>query len=189
MAKNAIIFHGTDDKAGSYWQPWLKGELEKAGYSVEMPYFPKLNHEPIEETLKKVLPKYKFDSQTVMVGHSAGVSLILSILERIDARIDKAILVAGPAYISDDMPVQNNPAIQESYDWQRIKQNAVDFVFINSVNDTWGCSDKHGRKMFDNLGGTLIIKNEGHMGSTTYKQPYKEFPLLKFLILGDPSEG
>lgn len=36
--------------------------------------------------------------------------------------------------------------------------------------------------MFENLGGMLIINNEGHMGSDTFKQPYKEFPLLLKLI-------
>jgi len=38
-------------------------------------------------------------------------------------------------------------------------------LFINSVNDPWGCNDKQGRKMFDNLGGTLVVNNDGHMGS------------------------
>jgi hypothetical protein len=34
--------------------------------------------------------------------------------------------------------------------------------------------------MFDHLGGTQIIKHgEGHMGSDTFKQPYKEFPLYR----------
>ncbi|HZP55170.1 MAG TPA: alpha/beta hydrolase [Candidatus Saccharimonadales bacterium] len=186
---NAIIFHGTDDKPGSYWQTWLKDELEKAGYQVEMPYLPQLNHEPIADSLARVLTKYHFGKETVLVGHSAGVSLILSILEKIEPRINKAIMVAGPAYISKNMPVQNNPAIQDSYDWSLIKKHAKEFVFVNSINDPWGCDDQHGRKMFDNLGGTLIIKNEGHMGSTKFNQPYKRFPLLKFLILGDGSEG
>ncbi len=37
--------------------------------------------------------------------------------------------------------------------------------------------------MFDHLGGTQIIKHgEGHMGSDTFTQPYREFPLLVQLI-------
>jgi len=36
--------------------------------------------------------------------------------------------------------------------------------------------------MFDHLGGMQIIRHEGHMGSTTHKQSYKEFPLLTQLI-------
>jgi hypothetical protein len=37
--------------------------------------------------------------------------------------------------------------------------------------------------MFDKLGGTLIIKSgEGHMGSDSFNQPYKEFPLIITLV-------
>jgi hypothetical protein len=38
--------------------------------------------------------------------------------------------------------------------------------------------------MFDHLGGTLIVRHgEGHMGSDSFNQPYKEFPLLEKLIV------
>jgi len=72
--------------------------------------------------------------------------------------------------------------LQDKYDWQKIKEHCQDFVFINSINDPWGCNDKQGRIMFDNLGGTLVINQEGHMGSDTFHQPYKEFPLLIKLL-------
>jgi hypothetical protein len=36
--------------------------------------------------------------------------------------------------------------------------------------------------MFEHLGGTLIINNEGHMGSDSFHQPYKAFPFLLKLI-------
>ena len=50
-------------------------------------------------------------------------------------------------------------------------------------NDPWTCDDKQGRMMLDHLGGVQVIpKGEGHMGSTTYNQPYKEFPLLVKLV-------
>ncbi len=38
--KNVIIFHGTDCKPEDFWYSWLKNELEKAGYTVEVPYYP-----------------------------------------------------------------------------------------------------------------------------------------------------
>lgn len=72
--------------------------------------------------------------------------------------------------------------IQDVYDWEKIKRNVRELYFINSVNDPWGCNDVEGRWMFDRLGGTLIINHEGHMGSDTFKQPYKEFPLLLKLL-------
>lgn len=185
--KNAIIFHGTDDKAGSYWQAWLKTELEKDGYKVEMPYYPGINHDPIDEFLPKVLASHKFNEETVLIGHSAGGPLILSILQNIDTKIKQAVLVAGYCTKPDDqMP---DPILQSSYNWEIIKDHAKDFVFINSVNDPWKCNDKQGRAMFDKLGGTVIIKNEGHFGSGKYNQPYPKFPLLRALILGDENEA
>lgn len=70
----------------------------------------------------------------------------------------------------------------DSYDWQKIKVNSENFIFINSINDPWGCDDRHGRELLSRLGGMIIINHEGHMGSDAYHQPYKEFPLLVKLI-------
>ena len=113
---------------------------------------------------------------TVLIGHSSGCPLILSILQNSDVQIKQAILVAGFIDGSCDA------ILQKKYNWEKIKRNVKDLVFINSDNDPWGCNDVEGRYMFDHLGGTLIIKHEGHMGSDTFKQPYKEFPLLVKLI-------
>lgn len=181
MSKNAIIFHGTDCKPGDYWYGWLKAELEKAGYKVELPYYADINHEPIGIFLPKVLSNHTFDQDTVLVGHSAGAPLILSVLEQVDQKIAQAVLVAG--YTMPLPNVEKDPVLQDNYRWDKIKQNADDFVFINSVNDPWGCDDEQGRIIFDHLGGTQIIRNDGHFGSTTYNQPYLTFPLLKSLIL------
>ena len=92
-----------------------------------------------------------------------------------------AILVAGYARQKEEF---KNPEkiLQNTYDWVKIKKNVNEIILINSDNDPWGCDDIEGRYMFDHLGGTLIIKHEGHMGSDTFKQPYKEFPLLVKLI-------
>lgn len=184
--KKAIIFHGTDCKPEDFWYPWLKKELENAGYTVEVPSYPELNHEPLEDTLKKVLVNHTFDQDTIIIGHSAGGPLLLSILENIDTKLRQAILVAGYSQLRTG-ETKLDPIQQETYDWQKIKNNVQDIVFINSVNDPWNCDADQGRAMFDKLGGTQIIRNEGHFGSETYNQPYKEFPLLKALILGGAS--
>jgi predicted alpha/beta hydrolase family esterase len=181
MSKNAIIFHGTDCRPEDYWYGWLKAELEKAGYTVELPYYPDINHEPIDTFLSKVLANHHFDEDTVLVGHSAGSPLILSVLEHIDQKTSQAVLVAG--YSMRFSGEDRDPVLQDSYNWSKIKENAGDFVFINSVNDPWGCDDKQGRIMFDKLGGTQITRNEGHFGSTTYDQSYPQFPLVRDVIL------
>jgi len=73
--------------------------------------------------------------------------------------------------------------LQKQYNWKKIKKNVKDIIFINSSNDPWGCDDKEGLFLFKHLGGTLIIREgEGHMGSDTFKQPYRTFPLLEKLL-------
>jgi predicted alpha/beta hydrolase family esterase len=123
-----------------------------------------------------------YDKDTVLIGHSAGAPLILSVLENITTPVRLAILVAGYARPKGEK-MEEEKILQDSYNWSKIMKNCREFVFINSDNDPWGCNDVEGRHMFDHLGGTQIIKHgEGHMGSDTFKQPYKEFPLLVKLV-------
>jgi uncharacterized protein len=179
--KNANLFHGTGCNSNSYWFPYVKKELEKQGYDVWVPNLPDADNPDIEKWLPVAL-KGTYTSETVIVGHSAGGPLVLSILEHLNNPICTAILVAGfgKKLEKDEKP---QAILQSSYDWEKIKKNVKDIVFINSDNDPWGCNDTEGRFMFDHLGGTqIILHGEGHMGSDTFKQPYKEFPLLVKLI-------
>jgi predicted alpha/beta hydrolase family esterase len=181
--KNVIIFHGTDCSPDNefYWYKWLKNELEDHGYKVFVPHYPDINHEPINTFLPKVMNDHQFDTETILVGHSAGSPLILSILEKINIKVKLSVLVAG---YSKRLPGETlDPVLQELYDWKKIKSSSEEFVFINSVNDPWGCDDKQGRTLFDNLGGTQIIRSDGHFGSESQNLPYTEFPLLRDVIL------
>ncbi|PTL82307.1 alpha/beta hydrolase [Vitiosangium sp. GDMCC 1.1324] len=177
MHKKAIIFHGTDGRPDVCWYPWLGERLKSRGYHVEIPHYPSLNHEPIETFLPKILSNHVFDEDTVLVGHSGGAALLLSILERIETRVSQAILVAGYATEPNTHP---EPVLQPGYDWEKIKAHVQDLYFVNSINDPYGCDDKQGRMMFNHLGGTLIIRDEGHFGSAD--QDYPTFELLDQLI-------
>ncbi len=180
--KNAIILHGYATKKDSFWFPWLKEKLEEKGFTVWLPQLPNTEKTDIKEQLPFVLENGHFDTETILIGHSAGVPLSLAVVENLKTPIKQAILVAGFIEDLDDGEGPNN-ILQEKYDWENIKKNCKDFIFINSDNDPWKCDDKMGRKMADDTGGKLIVlKGEGHMGSDTYKQSYKEFPLLLKLI-------
>jgi predicted alpha/beta hydrolase family esterase len=92
---NAIIFHGTECKPSDFWYVWLKQQLETAGYKVELPYYPDLNRVPIKDFLPKIVRNHSLDNKTVLIGHSAGVPLILSMLEQSSQKIALAVMVAG----------------------------------------------------------------------------------------------
>lgn len=179
--KNAIILQGAGETTESFWLPWLKKELEKKGYGVWLPQLPDNDDPKLEKNLPFVSDNGKFTEETIIASHSAGCPLALSVLENLKVQIKQAIFVAG--YCSP-LPGKDaaNKILQDTYNWEKIKQHVKDIIFINAVNDPCGCDEKQGRKMFDNLGGTLIINNEGHMGSDTFNQPYKEFPFLLKLI-------
>jgi uncharacterized protein len=174
---NVIILHGTGCAPEFFWYSWLKEELETQGHTVWLPQLPFAHEAHLRDWLPFVLEKGHFDAQTILVGHSAGSPLILSVLEHIDVKIAKAILVAG---FIDTVP---SNTLQEHYDVSKIRANCCEFIFLNSDNDPWGCDAVQGQKLFALFGGTLIIRHgEGHMGSITHNQPYKTFPLLLKLI-------
>ena len=177
MQQNAIVFHGTGAHPDVVWLPWLRERLAKRGYTVEVPHYPDLNVEPIDTFLPKVLANHSFDEDTVLVGHSGGAALLLAVLEHIDVTVAQAVLVAG---YSTRPNTSEEPVLQASYDWAAIKAHARDLYFINSRRDPYGCDDRQGRAMFERLGGTQIVRDDGHFGD--YDQPYETFDLLDKLI-------
>jgi predicted alpha/beta hydrolase family esterase len=180
--KNAIILHGTGCNPNSFWQPGIKKHLEKKGYSVWVPQLPEADEPDLKKWLPVVLESGVFNEETVIIGHSAGGPLVLSVLENIKVRIQKAILVAGYAR-PKGAKKESEPILQEKYDWNKIKGNVIDLIFINSDNDPWGCNHEEGLYMWKRLGGTLVLREgEGHMGSDSFKQPYTKFPLLEKIL-------
>ncbi|MDP3741966.1 MAG: alpha/beta hydrolase [Candidatus Micrarchaeota archaeon] len=180
--KNAIILSGSGETPESFWHPYVKAELEKRGYEVWLPLLPGNDEPDINKTLPFVLAGGKFTEETIIIAHSAGCPLALAVLENLGVKIKQAILVAG---FCTPLPgdVGGNAALQKSYNWEKIRENCKDFIFINSDNDPWKCDDKQGKAMWEKLGGTLILKSgEGHMGSNKFNQPYKKFSLIIELV-------
>ena len=144
---------------------------------MEIPHYPGVNAEPIAEFLPGVLANHRFDERTVLVGHSGGAALLLAVLEHLEVTIAQAVLVAGYSTPPNTSP---EPVLQESYDWDAIRSHVRDLYVVNSAVDPYGCDAAQGRALFDRLGGTLIIRNDGHFGD--HDQPYPTFELLDRLI-------
>ena len=177
--KNAIIFHGTGEKPSDYWYPYLKNKLEEKGYMVSIPVLPNADKPDIVNWLPKALEE-NYSKDTVVIGHSAGSTLILGLLDVLNIKIKQAIMVAA---FYKNLPDFKEPIIKSSYNWERISENVEEIYVVNSDNDPWGCSVEVGLDLIGKIGGTLIVPhNQGHMGSESKKQPYCEFPLLLKLI-------
>jgi predicted alpha/beta hydrolase family esterase len=155
----------------------LAARLAARGYAVEVPHHPGINVEPIATFLPKVLDGHCFDEETVLVGHSGGAALLLALLERLTVTVPQAVLVAGYRTRPN---TSDEPVLQPDYDWTAIRSHVRDIYFINSRDDPYGCDDRQGRAMFERLGGTQIVRDDGHFGD--YDQPYESFDLLDRLI-------
>jgi len=117
---------------------------------------------------------------TIVIGHSAGSTLILGLLEVLDIKIKQAIMVAA---FYQNLPDFKEPIIKPSYDWGKIREHVEEIYIVNSDNDPWGCTAEVGLDLINKIGGKLIVPHDqGHMGSASQNQPYKEFPLLLKLI-------
>jgi len=183
MPKRALLFHGTGSTPEQFWLPWLTSELQKNGIEVWAPQLPEKDAPDLLVWTPWVLERAKFDGETIMVGHSAGAPLVLDLLQKISVTIEKAVLVAGFINPIPNMPTVH-PMLMLSPDWEKMRRNCRDFVFIHSDNDFWGCLPEQGEAMRQKLGGTLVtMTGHGHFGSNKFEQPYPRFPLLRDVCL------
>lgn len=96
--KRAVIVHCWGGKPNYAWYPWLKLQLEKQSYKVDVPQMPDIE----EPKLEKWLPELSRtigtpDEDLVLIGHSLGNATIMRYLETLNdnQRINKVIMVAG----------------------------------------------------------------------------------------------
>jgi predicted alpha/beta hydrolase family esterase len=180
----AILLHGTGGGDTDYfWFADTRSYLTGKGYNVWWPLLPSADEPRLEETLSFLQANIsKFAPDTIVIGHSSACPIILSLLERADISIKQAVLVAGfykPLAALDISKL----VLQENYDWSKIKSRVGEIILINSDNDLWGCTAEAAEHVAANLSAPLIVNHgQGHMGSATMQQPYREFSLLKRLI-------
>lgn len=182
--KNAILLHGTGGSDTDYfWFADTKEYLESKGYKVWWPLLPNTDRPNLAETVEFVeqnLPA--IDEETIIIGHSSACPLILHMMQFFKVTVRQVILVSG--YYQSIGGESNSMLPKDGFDWGEIKKHAKDIMFINSDNDPWGCDDKQARPAAEKLSAKFILaKGQGHMGSGSFKQPYREFPLLKELLI------
>ena len=184
MKKTAALFHGLGGSAKSFWIPWLKTSLEANGLSVWTPSLPECKgFDNLDKWVREVAAKSPHRDYDLMVGHSAGVPLILKLLSRSDFTVKHVVSVAGFIKSLPEKSLSDS-IFPDGFDVHTIQNNCRGFTFIHSDNDPWDCGHEQGEFMRQNLGGTLVVMTgEGHFGSEYMKQPYNTFPLLLKLCL------
>jgi|SRR3972149_2464895 len=134
--KKLIIVHGWEGHPEEGWYPWLKKEMEKRGWEVQVPAMLNTNDPKIFEWLPFLQQTVgKVDGDTFLVGHSLGCITILRFLENLQEvkLIGGAILIAG-----FDNPLKYKKLknfFEEPIAWEKIKTKCKKFVSIHSTDD------------------------------------------------------
>lgn len=182
--KNALILHGGGNNSSGNWFPWLRQSLEEKGWKVWSPDLPDSATPNQEQWLEVIFSNkdWDFNSKSIIIGHSAGGTLALRILEKLpeDIKVAKAILVA--TYIDKGNLPKFYPykigMLETEFNWQKIRHSCKSFCFIASDNDPYDCGERHSKIMQEKLGGELILKKrQGHFNLKTGEK-YKQFPAL-----------
>lgn len=173
-----IFLHWTWWTPTNFRFPRLRDFLEEQGHQVSTPTLPYPERPERKLWTEFLFKEYTFTSETVVIGHSAGATCILSLIDQLESPIHKAILVAGYAVPLPHIQ-RTKHMIQDSYDRERMKNNAKEIVFINSDNDPYECHDRQVRSLVERLDATFVFaKWMWHMWSGTYNDRCKELPLL-----------
>ncbi len=187
--KNVLILHGAGNNSSGNWFPWLKDELEKRGFAVWVPDLPNADRPSKKLWLQTVFnnKQWNFSDQTIIVGHSAGATLILRILEKLPTNIviAKSILVAGPVErgTKKEYFKYKEDFVRDPFQWEKIKKSSRKFYLFYSASDMYECGIDQGRIIHQHVGGELIFKpDEGHFNLEKGQQ-YKKFPQLLETIL------
>jgi predicted alpha/beta hydrolase family esterase len=181
--KKALLLHGTSGSSDSNWLPWLKAELENAGWEVWAPDLPNADEPNIKSYNKYLLSrKWVFDDETIIIGHSSGAVAALGLLQVLPANttIKQCVLVGS---FKDDLGWTNLGGLfEEPFDFDGIKKHCSNFLLIHSDNDPY-CPLEHAQYLAKELDGTLRLEpGQKHFSEETDPK-YISFPLLKSILL------
>lgn len=171
--KNALILHGAGNDHTGNWFPWLKDELEKRCFKVWSPDLPNSDVPNLKDWLEVIFSNkdWNFNEESIIVGHSAGATFILRILEKLSDGIK----------IHDYFPYKQE-MVTPPFNWKKINRSCEKFYFIHSDNDKYQCGEENGKIFQKKLGGELIVKKgQGHF-NLEVSPNYKKFPLLFKII-------
>ena len=139
----AIIIHAWGEGPDSCWYSWLKAELEKRGFDVQVPAMPDTDEPKIEawvSALKRHVPQP--DEQTVLIGHSIGCQTILRYLAALPngVRTGRVVFAAPWTQLTGLEPDSQKiaqPWLDTPIDWAAAKQHAPSFTALFSDDDEW----------------------------------------------------
>lgn len=169
--KRAVIVHGWSDSPEGSWFPWLKHELEAAGYSVTVPAMPDPDEPKIKEWIAALREAIgEPDVALTLVGHSVGCQTILRYLAELSdgVRVGKVILVA-PWFTLSGLEKEEERAIAAPWlatpiDLARVRARAASFAALMSTDDPYVSLEPTRSMLAVALGASVkILEGKGHI--------------------------
>lgn len=181
--KNAIILHGTSNNSQGNWFPWLKEELENAGWQVYVPDLPHAdvpNSKRYNEFLRSQ-EAFHVDNDTVLIGHSSGALAVMGILQELPEEVVVSHAVLVSAFTTDLGWDSLKEIAATPFDYEKIKNHARKITMLNGEKDPYIPQDEP-KELANKLDAELItLIDQGHFSSGDDPK-YKEFPYLFELI-------
>ena len=182
--KNALILHGTNGNSKENWFDWLRIALQKQNWNVWVPDLPQSQKPNIERYTAYILnnKEWRFDSESIIIGHSSGAVAALGLLERLpsETKINACYLVG---VFRDNLGWDSlSELFIRPLDYAAIQKKAKQFVVIHSDNDPY-CPLEGAKYVGKALHGSMhILKGQKHFSIGTMGDQYKTFPFLLDMI-------
>lgn len=177
--KRAVVLHGTNSHPTHNWQPWIKRELEAAGYEVFAPVLPD-NDVPNRHTYDAFLQESGWDfTDNLLIGHSSGATTVLNLLSSDWLPHVKSIVLVG-TFLNENLlhgadwyneEIFKNLFPVGGFDTDKIKQRVDHTYFIHGDRDPL-CNFDDARTFCKKLGGIFVpVEGAGHFSSPTTELP------------------
>jgi predicted alpha/beta hydrolase family esterase len=175
--KRAIIVHGWGGSPNREWFPWLRTELEKNGFQVEIPALPDTEHPHINTWVPALAAAAGTpDANTFFVGHSMGCQTIARYLES----LPDSVVVGGVVFVGgyfDSLTLDENEEAEiwdewrtASIDLSRVKARAPKSIAIFSDDDPF-VPIENSKRFKSELGSEIIVEHgQGHFCGDDYRE-------------------
>jgi len=180
VMNNYIILHGSFGSKDGNWFPWLKKELEKSNYKVDVPQMPVGVGNQNYESWSKELDKLDINENTVIVAHSIAPAFVCKYLLNKKIKVKKLVFVCGfnnYLGIDPDFDSVNEPMFLNNL--EDIKNYCKDIICFYSDNDPYVKFDVEKSFADAITNNQHIIKNGGHLNAESGYTEFEE--LLKFI--------
>jgi len=167
--RHFIILHGFSGHPDGTFHPWLKGELEKLGHTVEMPQLPDTEDPTPMKQVEYVLKHCTINDKTVLVGHSLGSVIALKVAEQ--RKVERIVTVGGfsePKFKDYNRPFEKK--FDWNFDWEKIRANIRSAIIVSDRNDH-AVPIEAGRMLKIKLGGELMEVDAVSAHFTATREP------------------